>query len=516
MQSSLGKSKFWCQSSLGKSKFFPKIRLEKVSFVFKVRLEKVSFCANIPLEKVESAMIELQRKATKWLMDWKKTPNHRPALIWGIRQCGKTYSIRQFAKQNYKQEIYLNFWRNPNLADAFAEDLTVDGIVMRLSAMLRLPMLEEGNAVFVFDEVQDCPSALLSLKSFAEDGRYDVIASGSYLGINGYNIGDSTPRPVGYVDRYEMKTLDFEEFLWNYGYDDSVLEQFRSSFRRKEPLPASTLNVFEALFRQYMCVGGFPEAVKTFLETKNLTRTQETIRGILRELEADFGRRKDKNGFPVFKPSEVARIRNAFSLIPSFLAKENKRFVASKIEGKGDKSSKKDAISYLIDSGIVFPVHNLEMPSLPLSKQIIASQFKLFPTDIGLAVSLMEPGTLEAIMRGDLGQAKGALYECLVAEAIHKAGGTLFYFAKDTGLEIDFVISYEGAATLLEVKAKDGRAKAARTILAHPEHYGPTRLIYVKAANLGESDGILTIPHFMSYLLAQRQDVIIEAPSLNP
>ncbi|MBE6126533.1 MAG: DUF4143 domain-containing protein [Erysipelotrichaceae bacterium] len=447
--------------------------------------------------------LELHRKIDDWLVDWKNTPGHKPALIKGIRQSGKTYAIQKFAndKKNYDVAIYLNFWDNPTLIDCFEGKLDIETIIVELSVKMPLPDLVIGKTVFIFDEVQECPRALLSLKTNEKDNRYDFIASGSYLGINGYVVGDDTPKPVGSVEEFDMRTMDFEEFLWAKGYKDAQISHIREAYAQRKPVSNSMHESFTRLFREYLCVGGFPEAVKKYVLTNNIGLAVQTTRRITNDLQNDFGRRRDKNGLPVFKPNEVARIRSAFSLIPSFLAKENKRYIVSKIEGKGGSGANKDALDYLVDAGIITKVYNLEAPSLPLSVHVIQNQYKVFPTDIGLLVSLLEDGSTDAILSGGLGFGKGMIYEGLVADALHKRGGKLFYFAKDTGLELDFVANIWGQATILETKAVNGNAKSAKTVLAHPDHYGPTTLIRIKDRNLGDSDGYLTIPHYMAYLL---------------
>ena len=447
--------------------------------------------------------LELRRRIDDWLINWKNTPNRKPAMIKGIRQSGKTHSILRFAKnkENYDVAIYLNFWDNRTLIDCFEGKLDIDTIIVELSVKMPLPELVAGRTVFIFDEVQECPRALLSLKTNERDGRYDFIASGSYLGINGYVVGDNTPKPVGSVEEFDMRTMDFEEFLWAKGYRDEQISHIRDAYVEKRPLSNSMHESFTRLFREYLCVGGFPEAVKKYVLTNNINAATQVTRRIGRDLQNDFGRRRGKDGLPIFKPNEVARIRSAFSLIPSFLAKENKRYIVSKIEGKGGNGANKDALDYLVDAGIIMKVHNLEIPSLPLSVHAIQNQYKVFPTDIGLLVSMLEDGSTDAILSGELGLGKGMIYEGLIADTLHKRGGKLFYFAKETGLELDFVVNIEGKSTILEAKAVDGNAKSAKTVLAHPDHYGKLSLIRIKDKNLGSGDGYLTIPHYMAYLL---------------
>ncbi len=447
--------------------------------------------------------IELKRHIDKWLLDWKNNPNRKPALIKGIRQSGKTHSIDKFTKNRnlYDVVIYLNFWDNPELINVFDGKLDIDNIIRELSVKMPLPNLVNGRTVFVFDEVQDCPRALLSLKTNINERRYDFIASGSYLGVNGYVVDDNTPKPVGSVDEFDMRTIDFEEFLWAKGYKDEQIKYLYDAFHNRKPLSISMHESFTKLFREYLCVGGFPEAVTNYILTNNIYSSLQITRRITKDLQDDFGRRRGKDKKPLFQPNEVARIRSAFSLIPIFLGKENKRYIVSKIEGKGAKNEGKDALDYLKDTGIIRKVHNLSVPSTPLSINAIQNQFKVFTTDIGLLIGLLEDGVTDAILSGKLGMGKGMIYEALAADAIHKRGGNLFYFAKDTGLELDFVINLDGNSTILEVKAVDGNAKSAKTVMKNPDHYGETKLICVKDANIGIVDGILTIPHYMVHLL---------------
>ena len=445
--------------------------------------------------------MELKRHIDEWLREWKKNPNHKPALIRGIRQSGKTHSVQLFAENNYDVVIYLNFWDRPDLCDAFDGKLDADTIIRELSVKMPMSKLIEGSTVFLYDEIQECPRALLSLKTVQNEKRFDYIATGSYLGVNGYVISDDTPKPVGSTDEFDMRTLDFEEFMWAKGYGDRETAFIKEAFENRTALSNSMHTSFTELFREYLCIGGFPEAVCSYIDTNNIYSTLQITRRITRDLQDDFGRRRGKDKKPLFNANEVARIRSAFSLIPSFLGKQNKRFVVSKITGKGAKDAGKDALDYLKDTGIVLKVHNLEVPATPLSVNAIPNQYKVFTTDIGMLVGMLEDGTTDAVLSGNLGMGKGMLYEALIADALYKRGGRLFYFAKESRLELDFIINYLGNSTILEVKARDGNAKSAKTVMAHPDHYGKTQLIKIKDSNISEANGILTIPHYMAHLL---------------
>lgn len=445
-----------------------------------------------------------KRKIDSQLDKWLKSENESPALIVGIRQCGKTETIKEFAKRNKLNLIEINFWTNPEFGSDFEGSLDVDNIISNIS--LRFPKHKiNSNSLIFFDEIQDCPKARLSFKNFKNDGRYRVIASGSYLGVNGYVVSDATPTPVGYESIFQMKTMDFEEFLWANGYSETQIEQPIYFFEKAEKIPDHIHNLFKSLFLNYACIGGFPMVVKKYLAQKNFVDAFNELNNIVFDLKSDFGRRKDKNGNPVFKQAEVSRIQSAFDLIPTFMSKESKRYIVSKING-GTQYDKNDAIEYLRQAHVVSKIYNVTTPSLPLAAEKIESQFKLYPEDIGIAISMFGLDTISAILKNNLGQGKGAIYEALVFDSLNKAGIETYYFAKESGLKIDFVITYNGYATLIEAKAKNGNTKSSKTVMKHEEHYGKTRLIKIGDYNVSRVENIITIPHYLTFALGKKPD----------
>lgn len=445
-----------------------------------------------------------KRKIDTLLDNWLKKENKSPALIVGIRQCGKTETVFEFAKRNSLRLVEINFWTNPEYNSDFEGNLDVDTIISNIS--LRFPNIDidPKKTLIFFDEIQDCPRARLSFKNFKKDGRYNVIGSGSYLGINGYNIGDITPIPTGYEEVFNMKTMDFEEFLWALNYKEEQINKLVEYYYDKKPIPKNIHELYKGLFLKYACIGGFPRVVKTYLKTNKLLEAYKVLNSIIFDMKTDFGRRKDKNGNPVFKATEVSRIQSVFDLIPTFLAKENKRFIVSKVSGTSSYD-KNDAIEYLKQAHIVSKVHNLSIPALPLIGEKIESQFKLFPEDIGIVTSMYGVDTIAAINKGELGQGKGAIYEALIFDSLNKAGMDVYYFAKESGLEIDFVISYKGNATLIEAKSKTGNTKSSKTVMQHPEHYGKTKLIKIGDYNISEEGDIITIPQYLTFVLGKEK-----------
>ncbi len=443
-----------------------------------------------------------RRKIDSKLYTWLNNEDRSPALVVGIRQCGKTETIRQFVTQNGYQIVEINFWTNPDFRLDFEGKLDVDTIISNLS--LRFPNIDFNpkKIILFFDEIQDCPRARLSFKNFKVDGRYIVIGSGSYLGINDYVIGDSTPTPTGYEDVFHMKTMDFEEFLWALGYKEEQINFLYECFVKRNAIPLNMHNLYKDIFNKYLCIGGFPKVVKEYIKTNKIIDAFKVLNSTVFDMKTDFGRRMNNSGSPVFKAAEVSRIQNAFDLIPTFLAKENKRFIVSKVQG-GTQYDKNDAIEYLKQAHIVQKVYNVEAPSLPLQGMRIESQFKLFPEDIGIVSAMYGLDFVVAVNRGELEQGKGALYEALVFDGLSKADIEPFYFAKNSGLEIDFVISYGGYATLVEAKAKNGNTKSSKTVMSHPEHYGKTKLIKIGDYNIGGNDDMVTIPHYLVFILGK-------------
>lgn len=445
-----------------------------------------------------------ERKIDSYLDDWLNKKSKNPILLVGIRQCGKTKSVLEFAKRNKMQLIEMNFWTNPEYSSDFANELDVDTIITNISLRFPEKIITPEKTLLFFDEIQDCPRARLAFKNFAKDGRYHVIGSGSYLGINGYIIGDCTPAPTGYDDVVHMKTMDFEEFLWAMGYSKKQTNSLVDYFLNKERIPDNIHQLYKNIFLKYICIGGFPKVVLEYKKTNNIMPAYRILTSTIFDMKSDFGRRMDTSGHAIFKAPEVARIQNVFDLIPTFLAKDNKRFIVSKVKG-GTQYDKNDAIEYLRQAHIVSKVHNVEVPTLPLAGYKIEAQFKLFPEDIGIVTAMYGIDTIAGINKGNLEQGKGAIYEAVVFESLNKAGIEPYYFSKESGLEIDFVISYKGISTLIESKAKNGNTKSSKTVMRHPEHYGKTNLIKIGDYNINENDDIITIPHYLIFALGKEQ-----------
>lgn len=439
-------------------------------------------------------MSALRRKIEEKLLAWKGRDERKPLVIKGCRQCGKTFSVMQFARANYANVAYLNFMENESYKLAFKQSKRVDDITMNLSAMLPNVKFEAGSTCIVLDEIQECPDARAALKFFKLDGRYDVIATGSLLGVRGYGQhGGKASIPVGYEQTEEMCPLDFEEFLWAAGIGGDVIDYVASCKDGVRQVGEAIHQRLSQLVLQYAVVGGMPEAVADFAAENNMGSVLRIQRDIVGGYEDDMLKYADEADKP--------RIRQCFESIPRQLAKENKKFQYSAVRKGGRASQFGGSLQWIEDAGIVCRCYNLHIPELPLDGNADESAFKVYMADTGLFVSMLEDGTQADILQGNLYGYKGAVFENLVADMLHKSGRKLYYFRKDSGLEVDFVIRCGGESVLLEVKAKDGNTKSTRTILAHPEKYHVHHAIKLGSYNVGEKDGILTLPLYMGFML---------------
>lgn len=435
----------------------------------------------------------LKRKIEQALISWKNTPNHSPLIIKGCRQCGKTFSVRDFAKKNYKYEVYLNFFKNPSYISIFDGSLEIDNLIMMMSALLGpSAVFKQGETVIILDEIQDCPEARTALKFFREDGRFDVIGTGSLLGVKGYGKQPKSI-PVGSETVIEMHPLDFEEFLWANGITPQIIDKLKEYFNEEKPVPEALHEKMRQLILQYTVVGGMPEVVDTFVKTKQMNSVLALQRDIVRSYEDDMVKYADDK--------DKSLIKECFRSIPKQLSKKNKKFQYSIVKKGGTASKFQGSIQWIEDAGIIARCYNLDLPELPLDGNAIDDVFKVYMQDSGLLVSMLEDGTQFDILQGNLYGYKGAIFENLMADIFTKMGRKLYYYHKDSGLEIDFVIRYKGGATLIEVKATTGNTKSTKTILSNPEKYHVAGAIKLGDYNVGRNEKMLTIPIYMGFLL---------------
>ena len=434
----------------------------------------------------------LKRKIENQLYKWKLNKEHKPLIVKGLRQSGKTYSVVEFAKKNYKNVIYINFQNNEDYKKIFANNLEIENIKMQISSYFSDAKFEEGKTIIILDEIQECSRARLSLKFFKLDGRYDVIATGSLLGIHGLN-DDTTSIPVGYEEELKMFPLDFEEFLWAKGIKEEIIDEIKNCFYEKKKVGEGIHQKLKELLLQYIIVGGMPEAVQKFVETNNLNDVNEIKANILSSYQDDMVKYVDTK--------DKTKIKECFKSIPYQLAKENKKFQYKVVKKKGTKKEFIGSIEWLEEFGIIKRCYNLSKMEKPLGAYVEDDKFKVFVADIGLLISMIDERVDAEILSGNLNIYKGAIYENLFADYLIKNGKPLYYFTRESSLEIDFVMNYEREITLIEVKANTGNAKSLKTVLAEKQKYNISSAIKLGDYNVGYANNILTIPLYMGFLI---------------
>lgn len=438
----------------------------------------------------------LKRKIEKTLLNWLNTENRNPLILKGCRQCGKTFSVLRFAQQHYKHVVYLSFFENPDYRTIFEGSLKVDDVVLMMSAFVGANVrFIPHETVIVLDEIQECPRARAALKFFKLDGRFDVLATGSLLGISGYRSEDYSV-PVGYETIIDMFPLDFEEFLWANGIGDSLIALLKQCLEEERPVPEALHQRMRDLLLQYVVVGGMPHIVDQFIKEKNVAFVREEQKLLIRSFEGDMVK--------YAQGADKSRIRECFESIPKQLARDNKKFQFSLIKKTARSNQYVGSLQWLEDTGLIRRCYNLTLPELPLEGNACHDKFKVYMADTGLFVGMLEDGTERDILQGDLFGYKGAIFENLVADFFIKMKRPLYYFQKDTGLEVDFVMRYKGAAVLLEVKATSGNTKSTRTILKHPEKYHVHSAIKLGDYNVGRREQLLRLPLYMGFLLSER------------
>ena len=395
-----------------------------------------------------------------------------------------------------------NIVEEPDLKLAFYGSKSVDNIVMNLSTMLEGAVFAPGKTCLILDELQECPEARTALKFFKTDGRYDVICTGSLLGVKGYGAkkkskeaGKGTSVPVGYETIVEMYPLDFEEFLWANGISQEVIALLKNALETETPVPEAIHKRMSDLMLQYAVVGGMPEAVNTFLATHDIGRVVKVQRGIIDEYKDDMVKYAAEE--------DQSHIRECFESIPKQLSKENKKFQYSVVKKGGRASKYLGSLQWIEDAGIIKRCYNLTTTELPLDGNAIDDVFKVYMRDNGLFLSMLEFGVQADVLQGNLLGYKGAIFENLMADFLSKMGRNLYYFHKDSGLEVDFVMRYKGQCTMVEVKAATGNIKSTKTILKHPEVYHVNHAIKLGSYNVGRSGQVLTLPFYMAFLLAE-------------
>lgn len=430
----------------------------------------------------------LKRHIEKDLLQWKNNNNKKCLILEGARQVGKTYIIKKFASEYYENYVELNFVTSPSYCKIFEGDLNVDTILSNITLYASYDCkITPGKTLIFLDEIQACPQARTALKFFSVDGRYDVIASGSMLGISCNNVPSY---PTGYVEYLRMYPLTFEEFLWANNVSADIISNIRNSYEEKTEVNIALNEKMHQLFRQYIVVGGMPEVVQSFVTEHNYSTVLKLQRAILKDYENDIAKYAES--------TEKVKARACFKSIPTQLAKENKKFMYSVVE-KNSKSSKYlGSINWLIDAGIVNICKNLSRLESPLIAFAQDEYYKIYMNDTGLLVAMLDDGTNAQIIEGDLGIYKGAIFENLIAQVLVANSRPLYFYNRNNSLELDFIIANDGAIIPIEVKVANNKAKSLITLLSENNEMRGIKLV---TGNVGVHKQLTTYPVYMAMFL---------------
>ena len=436
----------------------------------------------------------LERKVDKYLFEWKNNPKRKPLIVKGARQIGKTESIRAFGKANYESVIEINFVLQKKFRAIFDDGYEVDTIIKNISLLEPSWKFVPHKTLIFFDELQKCPDCATSLKSFCLDGRYDVICSGSLMGIYYEEIESNA---VGYKEDYEMHSMDFEEFLWAKGYSQDQIDSIPDHMVKNQPFNDNELAVFKKLFLDYCVLGGMPDVVKIYLETGTFSGTLDVQEQIRLDYEEDV--RKYVEGL------DQTKIISVYRSIPAQLAKENKKFQFNKIEKNARSREYTGCIEWLRDAGVVIECNCLQYPELPLKGNIEESRFKLYYPDTGLLVASLDEEAQEDLrVNKNLGVYRGALYENFVAEAFVKQGLGLFYYKKENStLEEDFFVRTQNDLIPVEVKSNRNRSKSLSSLIKNKNYSDISYGIKLGDFNVGYANDIFTFPYFCAFKMKE-------------
>lgn len=447
----------------------------------------------IVAENVILGMELLKRKIDTFLWNWKNNPKRKPLIVKGARQIGKTESIRAFGKANYESVIEINFVLQKKFRAIFDDGYEVDTIIKNISLIDPSLRFIPHKTLLFFDELQKCPDCATSLKSFCQDKRYDVICSGSLMGIYYEEIESNA---VGYKDDYEMFSMDFEEFLWAKGYQPEQVEELYSHMVKLQPFSQLELDTIMDVFREYMSLGGMPEVVKMYIDNGHFGGTLELQRQLLKDYEEDITK--------YAKQTDKAKVLAVYNHISTFLAKDNKKYQITKIARGARNREYVGAVDWLKEAGVINVCYQLNNVELPLKGNYDPEYYKLYYHDTGLLIASLDEEAQEDLRANkNYGTYKGAIYENVVGEMLRKSGyeGLYFYKHENPALEMDFFIRDADSLVPVEVKAKDNATVSLNNLIKWDSYPDIKYGIKLGYKNIGWNGLFYTFPYFLAFLL---------------
>jgi len=435
----------------------------------------------------------LKRKIDAFLAAWKQNSHRKPLIVKGARQIGKTRSIQAFGQANYESVIEINFVLQKKFRSIFDNGYEVDTIIKNISLLEPSWKFIPYKTLIFFDELQKCPDCATSLKSFNADPRYDVICSGSLMGIYYEEIESNA---VGNKEDYEMHSMDFEEFLWARGYSETQVEDLYTHMANLTPFSELELSTYMDIFCDYMTIGGMPEVVKMYIDNGHFGGTLELLRQLLLDYEEDITK--------YAKESDKAKILAVYRHISTFLAKTSKKFQITKVAHGARNREYIGAVEWLEKAGVVNVCYCLSNPELPLKGNYDADTYKVYYHDTGLLIASLDEEAQEDLRANkNFGTYKGAIYENIVGEMLRKSGyEQLYYYKNDSpALEMDFFVRDSDSLVPVEVKAKDGATASLNHLIDWPSYPDVSYGIKFGYKNIGWGGKFYTFPYFLAFLL---------------
>ena len=430
----------------------------------------------------------LKRKITHSIKKWVDSKSRKCLVIQGARQTGKTYIVERFAEENYEEIVEINFKQIPSAMDIFSDDLTVDNMIMAMRFRFPEKKIIPGKTLIFLDEIQECQEAITSLKFWALDNRFDVIASGSLLGID-YKRASSYP--VGYVDYLKMYGIDFEEFLWGMGISEDMIMNLCRYIDSKDIVPEAIHSQMMKYFRQYIAIGGMPEAVQKYIDTRDFREVDRIQRSLLQGYQYDIA-------YYATAEEKVKAEKCYLSLAKQLLDKENHKFQYKEVEHGGRAQKYFSSIEWLLRADMVHLCKRVTDIRFDLDDYARDDFFRAYTTDLSLLMAMKDFSLKQHIIENTLdGNSKGGIFECAIADVLYKKGYQLYFYKNETTKkEIDVIIQKDGKVIPIEVKSGNTRANSLKTIMKNNKDisFGYKFI----DGNIGVSEeGIITLPLYM-------------------
>lgn len=463
---------------------------------------------------------DFKRKIFDVLVDWNNDPNKVPLIVDGLRQVGKSYIVNKFAYDKYENVIIYDFRHNKVLRKIFDGNLDVDSIIRNSTPYFPDKQFVPYKTILIFEEIGDCPLARTSFKSFAQDKRFAIIATGSLLSVLNYRRKTKIDVPTGYEKIIHMSSLDFEEFLWANNVSENEITFLKDLTKKKEQLPSALADFYKEMIKRYVVVGGMPDSVKAFLQTNNYIESRKCLEGLINDYRSDFGRFiNDENEEEIDYKLQV-HLNQIFDSIPSQLARETDthKFKYSEIKSGGRSSEFEEPFEWLEKAGLILRCFNLNAIEKPLEANVDKAYFKAFISDIGLLMAMYPLSTSQEFLRDELDSRKGAIFENLAATMINKSGLPLYYFSKGSEhLEIDYIFEGDNGIILFEEKAVNGKMAASRSVMEGRTAYKASVCYKVIRENFGGGEFYVSIPQYaVPFLLDSIKSKLDQGVELKP